>query len=64
MFNLSKGTLNKIESSATENKMMKLVLSMFTLFLNLMLDSHDSLLQGSFYEEFMHNYNLSTKSRP
>ena len=60
----NKGALNKIKSSTTEGKMMKLVLSMFTLFLNLMLDSQDGLLQGSFFEEFMHDYNLLTKSRP
>ena len=59
----NKGALNKIESSTTEGKMMKLVLSMFTLFLNLMLDSQDSLSQGNFFEEFMHDYNLLTKSR-
>ena len=42
--------------------MMKLVLGMFTLFLNLMLDSRDHLSQGSFFEEFMLDYNLLTKS--
>jgi hypothetical protein len=64
LFYWSEGALNKIESSTTENKMMKLILSMLALFLNLMLDSEDGLSQGSFFEEFMLDYNLLTKSRP
>ena len=64
MFYWSEGALNKIESSTTENKMMKLMLSMLALFLNLMLDSEDGLSQGSFFEEFMLDYNLLAKSRP
>ena len=64
LFYWSKGALNKIESSTTENKMMKLILSMLDLFLSLMLDSKDGLSQGSFFEEFMLDYNLLIKSRP
>ena len=64
LFYWSEGALNKIESSTTENKMMKLILSMLALFLNVMLDSEDGLSQGSFFEEFMLDYNLLTKSRP
>ena len=46
MFHRSGRTLNKIESLNIENKTFKLVLSMFTLFLNLMLDVTESLSQG------------------
>jgi len=42
-------TKNKMEDLTIENKRFKLVLSMFTLFLNLMLDVTESLLQGSFF---------------
>lgn len=45
------------------NKMMKLALSMFTLLLNLMLDSQDYLSQRSFFKEFVLDYTLLTKIR-
>lgn len=55
-------TKNKMEDLTIKNKRFKLVLSMFTLFLNLMLDVTESLSQGSFFEEFIRDYNLQTKS--
>ena len=64
MFYWSEGALNKIDSFTMENKMMKLTLSMFALFLNLMLDKDDSLSQESFFEEFMSKFNLLTKNTP
>ena len=62
MFHRSGRTLNKIESLNMENKTFKLVLSMFTLFLNLMLDVTESLLQGTCFEEFMREFNFLLKS--
>ena len=38
---------------------MKLVLSMVSLFLNLMLDQDDNLSEGSFFKDFMSNYNFT-----
>ena len=64
MFNWSERMLNKIESLNINNKRFKLVLSMFTLFLNLMLDNTESVVQGTCSEEFMRDYNLLLKSNP
>ena len=61
LFHWSKGTINKIGGAAAEEKRMKLVLSMITLFTNLMLDLDDNLSEGSFFEDFMSNYNLLTR---
>ena len=61
MFRWSEGTLNKIGNAATEEKRLKLVISMISLFINLMLDLDDNLSEGSFFEEFMSEYNLLTK---
>ena len=63
MFTWSKRTMTKLESVTAQDKHLKLVLSMFALFLNLILDSDDSLSQGRFFEEFMNNFNLMTKIR-
>ena len=51
-----------IGGAAVEEKRMRLVLSMITLFANLMLDLDDNLSEGSFFEDFMSNYNLLTKN--
>ena len=64
MFVWSERTINKMESATIENKRLKFVLSMFALFLNLMLDIEESLLQGTFFEEFMRDYNLLTRGSP
>ena len=40
------------------------MLSIFTLFLKLMLDSQDRFSQGNFFEGLLPNYNMLTKSRP
>ena len=61
LFYWSDGTINKIGDAATEEKRMKLVLSMVSLFLNLMLDQDDNLSEGSHFEDFMGNYNLLAK---
>jgi len=61
LFYWSDGTINKIGDAATEEKRMKLVLSMVSLFLNLMLDQDDNLSEGSFLKDFMSNYNLLAK---
>ena len=53
MFSWTKRTRNKMDDTTIKNKRFKLVLSMFMLFLNLVLDVTESLLQGSFFEEFM-----------
>ena len=58
LFYWSDGTINKIGDAATEEKRMKLVPSMVSLFLNLMLDQDDNLSEGSFFKDFMSNYNL------
>ena len=62
MFHWSERMLNKIKSLTIKKKRLKLVLSIFTLFLSLMLDVNDSLSQGSCFEEFMKDYNLLLKS--
>ena len=46
----SERTMNKTESATTEDKLLKFVLSMFALFLNLILDVKESLLQGTFFK--------------
>ena len=61
IFHWSEQTNNKIDSLTTEDTHLKLVTSMFALFLNLMLDTDDSLSQGSCFEEFMNDFNLMTK---
>ena len=58
LFCWSEGTINKIGDVAAEDRRLKFVLCMFTLFLNLMMDIDDSLSQGSFFEEFMTEYNM------
>ena len=63
MFTWSERTMTKLESVTAQDKHLKLVLSMFALFLNLMLDSDSSLSHGSFFEEFMNDFNLMTKIR-
>ena len=62
MFHWSKRTLNKIQSANNDDKRFELVLSMFTLFLKLMLDVTESLSQGTCFEEFMREYNFLLKS--
>ena len=47
-----------MESVTIENKQFKFVLSMLSLFLNLMMDVDKSLSQGSLLEEFMTDYNV------
>ena len=54
----SKRTINKIESVSVEDKRMRLVVSMFSLFLNLMLDKDDNLSQACHFEEFMNEFSL------
>ena len=61
LFHWSEGTCNKIGNAATEEKRLKLVISMISLFINLMLDLDDNLSEGSFFEDFMGDYNLLTK---
>ena len=61
MFYWSERALSKIERLTMESKRMKLILSMITQFLNLMLDSDDGLSQGNFLKEFM---NGSTSLAP
>ena len=63
LFHWSEATTNKIGDGATEDKRLKLVLCMLTLFINLMLDLDDNLSHGSFFEEFMTDYNLYVKNR-
>ena len=62
LFNCSERTQDKIKSLNIKNKRFELVLSIFTLFLNLMLDVTKSLLQGTCFKEFMRNYNLLLNS--
>ena len=62
MFYWSERTLNKIESANNDDKRFELVLSMFTLFLSLMLDVTESLSQGTCFEEFMREFNFLLKS--
>ena len=54
----SKRTTNKIKSVSIEDKQMRLVVSMFSLFLNLMLDVDDNLSESSRFEEFMTEFSL------
>ena len=58
MFCWSKRTKHRMESVTIENKQFKFVLSMLSLFLNLMMDIDESLSQGSLLEEFMTDYNV------
>ena len=58
MFHWSERTINKIESVSVEDKRMRLVVSMFSLFLNLMLDKDDNLSQACHFEEFMNEFSL------
>ena len=62
MFHWSERTLNKIESVNNDDKRFELVLSMFTLFLNLKLDVMESLLQGTCFKDFMREFNFLLKS--
>ena len=62
MFHWSERKLNKIKSVNNNDKRFELVLSMFTLFLNLMLDVTESLSQGTCFEEFMREFNFLLKS--
>ena len=61
MFHWSERTINKLDNTNSQDKRLALVLSMCALFVNLMLDLDDSLLQGSFFEDVMNNFNLLTK---
>ena len=54
----SERTTNKIESVSIEDKQMRLVVSMFSLFLNLMLDVDDNLSKSPRFEEFMTEFSL------
>ena len=58
LFHWSERTINKIESVSVEDKRMRLVVSMFSLFLNLMLDKDDNLSQACHFEEFMNTFSL------
>ena len=63
MFDWSKKALNMIDNLNIKNKRFKLVLSMFTLFLNLMLDVTESLSQGmGNLLQRVRDYNLLLKS--
>ena len=57
-FHWSERTTNKLESVSIEDKRMRLVVSMFSLFLNLMLDVDDNLSESSHFEEFMTEFSL------
>jgi hypothetical protein len=61
MFYWNEQTLTKLDSVTVQEKQLKLVMSMIALFLNLMLDVGDSLSQGSFFGDFMSDFNLLTK---
>ena len=61
VFHWSKRTINSLDNATTQDKRLSLVMSMCTLFLHLMLDLDDSLLQGSFFEDFTNDFNLPTK---
>ena len=61
MFHWSERTINKLDNATSQEKRLALVLRMCALFINLMLDLDDSLLQGSFFEDFMNDFNLLTK---
>ena len=58
MFHWSEWTINKTENVSVEDKQMRLVVSMFSLFLNLMLDMDDNLLEGCHFKEFMNKFSL------
>ena len=58
MFHSSERTINKIETVSVEDKQMRLVVSMFSLFLNLMLDVDYNLSQGCHFEEFVNKFRL------
>ena len=61
VFHWSERTTDNIGNTSTHDKRLTLVLSMYALFLNLMLDLEDSLSQGSLLEDFMSDYNLLIK---
>lgn len=61
VFHWSERTTDNIGNTSTHDKRLTLVLSMYALFLNLMLDLEDSLSQGSLFEDFMSDYNLLIK---
>ena len=61
VFHWSERTINTIDITSTQDTQLTLVLSMCVLFLNMMLDLEDNLLQGSSFEDFMSDYNLLTK---
>jgi hypothetical protein len=61
MFHWSERTINKLDNTNSQDKRLALVLSMCALFVNLMLDLDDSLSQGSFFGDFMNDFNLLTK---
>ena len=60
-FHWSEQTINKFDSTNGQDKRLTLVLSMCAQFLNLMLDVEDSLSQGSFFKDFMSDFNSLTK---
>ena len=62
MFNWNERTLDKIKSLNVKKKRFKLVLRMFTLFLNLILDITEYLLRENCFNKFMRSYNLLLKS--
>ena len=52
----------KLYNTSSQDKPLTLVPSVYALFLHLMLDLDDSLLQGSFFEDFMNNFDLLTNN--
>ena len=66
LFTWIERTMIKLEGAegvtTLQEKQTKMVICMVTLLLNLMLDSDDSLSQGSFFEGFINNFNLPMKS--
>ena len=62
VFHWSNRTINKLDNTNSQDKWLALVLSMCALFLNLMIDVDDSLSQGSFFGEFMNDFNLLKKN--
>ena len=58
MFCWSKQMLHLMECVTIKNKQFKFVLSMLSLFQDLMLNIDESLLLGSYLEEFMTDYNV------
>ena len=61
VFHWSKRTINKFDNTISQDKQLTSILIMCALFLNPMLDRDDSLLQGSFFGDFINNFNLLTK---